>query len=741
MREQRPKSRHGSSKASRKKSRTPPKAPRNPPRTAMGPLTLAVFEREGAKWKAMRRALNVESAAAGASASCDGASASTRVFRKEVTDEEHSANFDGAQGVAAQLMLARAIDAHDGLLASICGSAPVVIFDVPDASMLGLIRRSWREVIFGDAMLPSAFVDSQVRTRKRQSLRTLHLFVTDDEPGSKRGKHSAPALDAIALALPLLAFSPSGTHYLPAAILRASEANLSIGRPDADTIAQTIRIVTGERPRGSIEPSLLAKIGIEEIAVAIRFDRSAAECMEKLKRLAAQGLVHAGPRELRLDQLHGMDDAVAWAKSFVRDVEAWRRGEVAWGAAIEAGVCFEGPPGTGKTTLAKVIAAEAGLKLTVGSLGKWQGAGEGHLGDLLREMRHDMHASEGGIMFVDELSSFGDRNSFTHAYRNYSVQVVNAFLELCDGISGSDALGHQRSVLIGATNDASAIDPAILRSGRFNKIIRINLPDVAALERMLRVRLRGDLADVDLGDVALAATGCSGADVERIVKDARRYCRHAGRDLTLDDLKRAVCGDVEVPAPLLPRVAIHEAGHVLVDVLLHGPDGVIANMVAVGSRAAASFRLAAAPLAGTYDDHFRELQVMFAGRAAEQATFGLAGAGSGWAGSSSSDLAQASSRAAAMVGSWGLTDSPLFLAPAAAAPELLAFTEVRGEARELLRRAEAACALLISANRASLDVIALRLLADGRVTGAEVARIIRQNRSSAAKDKEKHEQA
>jgi cell division protease FtsH len=335
----------------------------------MGPLELAVFQREQPKWKALRRQL-MDSA----EVSTDRASsASTRVFRKDVTDDQPSANLDGAQGVATQLMLAKAIDAHDGLADSIGGGAPVVVFDVADPFVLRLMQRSWKGVVFGDAKAPSAPVDSEVRTRGRDSFGSLHLFVLESETASNRDKRREAALAAMALARPLLAFSPMCATHLPDVVVRACETRLSVGPPDADTVAKTIRIVTGERPRAMIEPSLLARIGVEEIAVAVRFDRTAQECMDRLKQLALQGLASADSRELRLDDLHGMDEAVAWARSFVRDVGAWRRGQLEWNA-IEAGVVFEGPSGTGKTTLAKVISAESGLNLTVASLGKWQGS-------------------------------------------------------------------------------------------------------------------------------------------------------------------------------------------------------------------------------------------------------------------------------------------------------------------------------------------------------------------------------
>lgn len=678
----------------------------------MGPLERAVFRREKKRWEAARATTRFAS---------DAPSGGERPLAATTWSRVPTAD-----AVATKLMLAKAFDETESLALAMRCASPVVICDVPDQAVLGMVAACWKEVVLGDVAAASHSVLSDIlpSIAARSATQCLHMIVADPPKESDRHRAQRGALAALSLAIPVVAFSPLAASYLPDALLRACDVRLTVGRPDADTIGKTVHLVTGSMPREVPDEGLLNEIGADEISLAVRFDRSADECMEKLRRLAASKAESASVRGLRLDDLRGMDDAVAWAKAFVKDVAAWRRREIPW-SAVEAGVVFEGPPGTAKSTLLRLIAAESGTNLVIASLAKWQGSGEGHLGHLLRQMHADVARAKSSspcVFGIDEIEAFGDRSSMTHAWRDYSRQVIDGFLAACDTLSAShDFHGDGRAVaLIGTTNDASRCDPAILRSGRFNRVIRVGLPDGAALEAIFRLRLRADLADADLGDLALAALGCTGADVGRIVDEARRSARQAGRGMVLDDLKRALCGGAETPSSLLPRHAVHEAAHILVDVILNGPAGAVAIMIGSARAAASVFRFRAARLAGTYAENFVRLQVMLAGRAGERLVFGEAGWGG--AGVDGSDLHEATRLAAAMVGSFGNDEANLlYLGAAREAESLLVFPEVRDAVRQELAAADRASSRILSDHREALDEIAARLLADGRVDGDAVA--------------------
>jgi cell division protease FtsH len=504
-------------------------------------------------------------------------------------------------------------------------------------------------------------------------------------------------------------------------------------------IRDVIGIVTGETTDDLLEAEAAATIGLDELAIAIRSDRPAEECMARLRRFASAKVRNAGARDLTLDQMHGMDAAVAYAKSLVKDINSHRRGEIPF-SAISAGACFEGPSGTGKTTLARAIAREAGCELVVGGFARWIAHKEGHLGDFTSAMAKDFATARAlaqtdvTLLVIDEVDSFADRDSLTETQgKAWIVGAVNSLLAAMDLLTGggeadkaADGRMYERPriVFLATSNNALRCDPALLRAGRFDRVIRIDLPDADALEQMMRVRLKGDLAGEDLSDIAMLATGFTGADVESRVHDARRFARHDDRDLSLDDLRHAFLGEVQdLSATQRARIAVHEASHLLVDVLLHGPDGALATMASRGDRLAAAFRLQSNDdFAGTYDDHFQRLQVLLAGRAGEAETFGAPSQGAG--GSVGSDLQQATSLASAMAASCGLAGPPVFLGPVTDTERLLSFPEVRVAAIKILTRAEDACRRLIAQNRAALEEVAARLLADGRVDGDEVARIV-----------------
>lgn len=677
----------------------------------MGPLERAVFRREKKSWEAARATTRLTS-----DASSGGPPPRPTTWNRVPT----------ADAVATKLMLAKAFDETESLALAMRCASPVVICDVPDPAVLGMVADCWREVVLGDATAASHSVLSDVlpAMAARNATQCLHMIVADPPKASDRHRAQRRALAALSLALPLIAFSPLAASHLPDALLRACDVRLAVGRPDADTIGKTVHLVTGSMPREVPDERALRQIGTDEVSLAVRFDRPADDCVDRLRRLAAEKAERSSVRELRLDDLRGMDAAVAYAKSFVKDVAAWKRKEIPW-SAVDAGVVFEGPPGTAKSTLLRLIAAESGTNLVLANLAEWQGSGEGHLGHLLRQMHADAAKAKSlspCVFGIEEIEAFGDRASMKHAWRDYSRQVIDGFLAACDSLSSAhDFHGDGRAVaLIGTTNDARRCDPAILRSGRFNQVIRIGLPDPEALEAIFRLRLRGDLADADLGDIALAALGCTGADVGRMVGEARRSARHAGRGIVLDDLKRALSGGFETPPGLLPRHAVHEAAHILVDVVLHGPAGAVAIMTPSVRAAASVFRFREAPLAGTHADNFARLQVMLAGRAGERQVFGEAGWGS--AGVDGSDLHDATRLAAAMVGSFGNDEANLlYLSAAREAESLLVFPEVRDAARQLLAAAAEATSRILSAHREALDEIAARLLADGRVDGDAVA--------------------
>ncbi|MGM4903323.1 ATP-binding protein [Tardiphaga sp. 866_E4_N2_1] len=458
--------------------------------------------------------------------------------------------------LAARLMFARLFDQRPALLDDLRRRAPTIVIDIPSPDLFTAVADSWKTVLFDPKLLRKVAADGSRRRHRDDD--ALYLVARDPQKPAKLADQEHMGLVALSMGLPLIAISPSGNSHLPQCILRAATARIEMAPLDPTTIGRAIRIVTGRRSPRRLDALTAAGTSLSDLAIAVRFDREPEECLAELERLAAVKHATKDARDLTLAQLHGLGEAREWAEMAIADIKAWRAGEIGWNSVASA-VALTGLPGTGKTTFAKVFAAEAGMNLITATLAKWQASGEAHLGHLLRAMRQDFQdarARSPCVLFIDEIDSFPDRASLTHSHKDYQIEVVNSLLELVDGIAGRDGV-----VLIGASNDLSRCDPALLRSGRFERIVDIGLPGQDDREKMLRVRLGRDLPDIDLEPLAELAIGMTGADIERVVNDARRFARRASRPMIEDDLRKAVAVEDTRPFELRWRACVHEAGH------------------------------------------------------------------------------------------------------------------------------------------------------------------------------------
>jgi cell division protease FtsH len=624
--------------------------------------------------------------------------------------------------VTARLLLARLFDENPRALEEFHAASPVVIVDVSDRAMHGRIAHQWKDVLAMTKLRLADFSKLSDGT-KREDYDAIFAVANNALSLTDRGAADQRAFVAVQLALPILAITPSAESHLSKVLLDAAAHRLMLPPIDAALINRVISIVCGKPCKKVIPDRAAAAIGLHELLLSIRFDRTPAQCVERLLQLVSAKGAKRGSRDLSLDELHGLDEAVEWAKSTIVDLEAWRRGEIAWDA-IDAGVVLDGPAGTGKTTFAKVAADAMGLPLITATLAKWQASGEAHLGHLLRAMRKDFDdarsKAEGAVVFVDELDSFPNRAALTHSHKDYVIEVVNGFIEQLDGLQG-----RQKLIFIAATNDVRRCDPAIVRAGRFNRIVSVRLPGPADIEKMMRVRLRGDLKDEALEEMSLLAVGSSGADVERIIKDARRQTRQEERPLSITDVRHAILGSKEeLSAEELERAAIHEAGHIVMAVVQGGPEDI--HAVVARSRRSSGFVMSKnrEPLAGTLDEYRLVLQCLLAGRAAEELEFSAAGSGAG--GGVGSDLDQATRVAAALVGSLGHAGPHplLYLGERHRTDLILDHVYLRTAAHQELLGALEEAKRILSERRGALKEVAARLRARGRIDGHEVERIL-----------------
>ncbi|QRM45154.1 AAA family ATPase [Rhizobium sp. BG4] len=305
------------------------------------------------------------------------------------------------------------------------------------------------------------------------------------------------------------------------------------------------------------QAAVISEQASERMEAIFRRDQPASRAAMKLLKVAK---VPSGNERL-LDVTKGFGEASVWAEALKKDLSDWRQGKLPW-AEVDKGCLLYGPPGTGKTRFAAALASHCGLHLEATSIPKWQSYKDGDLGDMLKAMYQAFSAAKENspcLLFLDEFDAIGDRAKFPSRHETYSTTVVNALLECLDGTEGREGV-----IVLGACNYPERIDPALLRSGRLEKHVKFPLPDATARGQILEFHLPDLVGDAALREIAARMPGKSGADIERLAREARRIARKENRDVNISDVR----SQVQVPPPLdaetLYRVAIHEAGHALV---------------------------------------------------------------------------------------------------------------------------------------------------------------------------------
>lgn len=438
-----------------------------------------------------------------------------------------------------------------------------------------------------------------------------------------------------------------------------------------------------------------------------------------------------------LRELHGLGEAGQISNDLVADIRSATAGTLAW-SSVDRGMLIAGPPGTGKTSLARAIAKECGIKFVVASASAWQSAG--HLGDHLNAMRATFAEARRyapSILFIDEIDSIGSRERMTAANYHgaqYQTEVVNCLLEQIQGFDVSEPV-----IVIAATNHPENVDPALRRAGRLDQVVRIPLPNIEGLTKILEYYLaplaaEGQLGpDVKAADAAALMLGRTGADVEFVVRGALRRARKAGRVVSQDDLLGEVTRKPRRPedAPQLGpeelrRVAVHEAGHATA-LLLGSRRGADLTYVSVVPRTDGTLGFVASRPSessiATKREMLEMIDVCLAGRVAEELVYGPDDVGLGAGGPSErSDLAVATGIATMLVCQAGLGSDGGLVWTRTATPTQ------EGAIRRLLRERLGVVKRRLRASRALLNGISELLVERQEVTGDELREILQRAR-------------
>jgi cell division protease FtsH len=424
------------------------------------------------------------------------------------------------------------------------------------------------------------------------------------------------------------------------------------------------------------------------------------------------------------------------AKKALRRVVAFMNdpGEyVRVGAHAPRGVLIDGPPGTGKTLLARALAKECGANFISvdGShfSSMFFGAGIGKVKELFERARKNAPC----IVFIDEFDGIGKRSKggdTSGAGDQEQNRIINRILVELDGFSPLENV-----VVVGATNHVDNIDKAMRRPGRFDMIVRTELPTTTEREALFKLYLDKVKAaeQIDLVSLARTATGMSPADIANCVNRAAAYAAEGGeREVTAELLYRSIetfqlGGEVSsakgmlTPATL-ERLAVHEGGHGLV---AHVLDAGSVERVSIEPRGGALgvtyvARHTEEPLYGEQELRSR-LAMLLAGREAEMMVFGNTSSGA------ADDLKRASELATSMIGSYGFGKTFGLLSMAGVPKELIGpdiQKNVLDEARLLLEQAQAECRTVLTQYRHRLDAMTQLLLDQETISGQPLQAVL-----------------
>jgi len=372
--------------------------------------------------------------------------------------------------------------------------------------------------------------------------------------------------------------------------------------------------------------------------------------------------IHSATEKVTFNDVAGVDEAKEELKEvieFLKDPKRFQK----LGGKIPKGVLLVGPPGCGKTLIAKAVAGEAGVPFfsISGSdfVEMFVGVGASRVRDLFEQGRRAAKSSgKGAIIFIDEIDAVGRlRFSGIGGGHDEREQTLNALLVEMDGFNTLQGL-----ILIAATNRPDTLDPALLRPGRFDRNIIVNLPDIKGREEILKVHTRKIKLgpSVDLKSIASQTPGFSGADLANLCNEAALLAARHGKDaveeVDLDKSVERVLMGPEKKSNIMSKkekeiTALHESGHALLSLLL--PEVNPLKKVSVIPRGLAGGYTFTPPLE---DRHYwtktelsAEIAMMLGGRASEELTLSEVTTGA------QNDLEMATGMARRMVTQFGMS--------------------------------------------------------------------------------------
>ena len=422
------------------------------------------------------------------------------------------------------------------------------------------------------------------------------------------------------------------------------------------------------------------------------------------------------------------------------------------GASMPKGILLVGPPGTGKTMLAKAVAGESNVPFFSMSgsefVEMFVGMGASKVRDLFKQAKEKAPC----IVFIDEIDAIGQkRNSGQYGGNDEREQTLNQLLTEMDGFENNNGV-----IILAATNRPESLDPALTRPGRFDRRVPVELPDLKGREEILKVHAKkiALAPGVDFNTVARMASGASGAELANIVNEAALRAVRAGRkSVTEADLEESIevviAGYQKKNSILTDHekciVAYHEIGHALVAALQNHSAPV--QKITIIPRTSGALGYTMQVDEGNHylmskEELENKIATLTGGRAAEEVVFGSVTTGA------SNDIEQATKLARAMITRYGMSKDFDMVALETVTNQYLGGDsslacsaqtqrEIDQKVVELVKAEHAKAIRILTDNRAKLDELAKYLYEKETITGEEFMNILNREDESAAPAEEK----
>lgn len=440
---------------------------------------------------------------------------------------------------------------------------------------------------------------------------------------------------------------------------------------------------------------------------------------------------------IKFDDVAGEDEAkesLSEIVSYLHDPSKYRD----IGAAMPKGILLVGPPGTGKTMLAKAVAGESNVPFFSMSgsefVEMFVGMGASKVRDLFKQAKEKAPC----IVFIDEIDAIGQKRDGRISGNDEREQTLNQLLTEMDGFEENTGV-----IILAATNRPESLDPALTRPGRFDRRVPVELPDLKGREDILKVHAKKikHEADIDFSRIARMASGASGAELANIINEAAlRAVRDGRKSVTQTDLEESIevviAGYQKKNAILTDEekkiVAYHEIGHALV--AARQSNSAPVEKITIVPRTSGALGYTMQVEEGNHylvsqEELENKIATLTGGRAAEELVFNSASTGA------SNDIEQATKLARAMITRYGMCDDFDMVALETVTNQYLggdatlacsAQTQAQIDRKvvELVRRQHQKAAAILRENRTKLDELAAFLYEKETISGAEFMEIL-----------------